>query len=126
MTMKRHIIIALWVFLMVLLMIYPFAHAQDHHHPTETITGATARLYDTWRIKPDRTTSCCSRKDCYSVEAKMIGGNWFFKHRESGKWLMVPDSRVEDESGPDNPDGQNHVCASPSGQVFCFMAGGGT
>jgi hypothetical protein len=104
---------------------------QEHQHPTgETITPAQGRLYDTWRMLPHRTTSCCHKQDCYPVEAQMRGGVWFFKHRESGQWRVVPANRVEDggPDSPDNPDGRNYVCASPNPDTppFCFMPGGGT
>ena len=116
--------LGVFVLLVIMLWLYTMSHAQEHRHPTETITGATGRFYESWRMPHNRTASCCSRADCYAVEAHMRAGVWFFKHRETGRMLPVPADRVEQER--DNPDGQNHACASPQGMVYCFIAGGGT
>lgn len=102
------------------------AWPQVHHHPTETITGETARFYATWNRPDNRGISCCNLKDCYATEVKQLGGTWFAKRREDGRWLPIPESKVETER--DSPDGRNHLCAQPPGMadaVFCFLAAGG-
>jgi hypothetical protein len=105
--MTRNIILAGAILLLALLFLYPFAHAQEHHHPTETIYGATAKFYETWRMPSNRSMSCCSKQDCYATEAHIARGKWVARQRENGKWMEVPAERVEFDR--DSPDGQNHV-----------------
>jgi hypothetical protein len=99
------------------------ADEHPHHHPTETVTGATARFYESWK-RPDMPThSCCNLQDCYATPARSRGGKLQALHRESGDWIDVPPEKVETDR--DSPDGRNHLCASPGKLVFCFVMGGG-
>jgi len=106
------------------------AAAQAHHHPTETLTGDVARFYETW-MKPDKpTSSCCNKQDCYATAARFENGRWTARRREDGKWLPIPESKIE--RNRDMPDGRAHLCAPPAGhphygpdEVFCFGAGAG-
>lgn len=98
--------------------------AEHEHH------SAAGRFYAKWMM-PDkrnehgeRNVSCCDQKDCYAAEAKQVGEHWFAKIRETGQWVRIPPEKIEHEL--DNPDGQNHLCASPTGHVYCFSVGGGT
>lgn len=80
---------------------------------------------DTGRIGGNRTQSCCNKADCYPTEIKLQGGKWFFKHRETGDWLVIPKGRLE-HNQPDpreSPDGGSHVCASAAGDLFCAVLG---
>ncbi len=73
----------------------------------------------------NRTNSCCSNHDCYPTEFKLVGGTWFAMHRESGKWIVVPDTKLE-HNAPDpreSPDGRGHLCASSLGNVYCAVLG---
>lgn len=124
--MIRNIIIALGVLLLALLLLYPLANAnaQQHHHPTETIHGATAEYYRTWDRPDAPGTSCCSDRDCYSTRSRYRNGGLQAIHRESGDWIDIPPEKIE--LNRDSPDGLSHICASPMKFVFCFKEGGGT
>lgn len=102
----------------------------QHVHPTETITGATAEFYETWKRPDQPNISCCNRMDCYPTEARFSSGHWRAKRREDGAWLTVPASKIEQNR--DSPDGRNHLCAPPPGRegsyengVICFIGGAG-
>lgn len=101
------------------------ANAEPHQHPPAH-AQLHERFYSTW-MRPDQPDlSCCNLHDCYPAEARNVGGTWFFKRREDGKRMAVPDAKIE--RNKDNPDGQNHVCAQRPGLsdlVFCFIVGGG-
>lgn len=102
------------------------ARAQEHRHPTETITGATAKFYERWDRIDMPGVSCCSAKDCYAAAARQVGGTWFARRREDGKWMAVPAAKVETRY--DSPDGLAHLCAQPPGHgdiIFCFLPAGG-
>ena len=93
-----------------------------HNHPPED--AAIHELFYSGWMRPDAPhISCCSKQDCYPAQARFREGTWFVKHRETGNWLPVPPEKIEHNL--DNPDGRNHACISPSGHVFCFIAGGG-
>ena len=124
--MDRHhwLVIIIWVLGIILGLSFALTVGMAQHvHPTETITGATGRFYETWLMPDNRAASCCSRKDCYSTQIRMVGGQVEARIRETGKWVRVPDQKIERER--DNPDGQNHICATPTGHVYCFIFGGG-
>jgi hypothetical protein len=99
------------------------AKAQTHHHPTGPVTGATAKFYETWKRPDQPEISCCDHKDCYATPARVTGGTVMALHRESGDWIVVPDTKVERDR--ETPDGLNHLCANPQKLVFCFVWGGG-
>jgi hypothetical protein len=102
------------------------AFAQQHHHPTETITGEVGRFYEMWERIDLPGASCCTFKDCYAAPAKMVDGDWYFLRREDQKWVRVPPQKIETRY--DSPDGRAHVCALPPGlidTVFCFLPAGG-
>lgn len=108
----------------ILLLAVAASFAQEHHHPTETITGATAKFYESW-MRPDvPTSSCCSEKDCYATPSRVRNGKVQALHRESGDWIDIPPEKIEQNR--DSPDGLNHLCASTGKFVFCFVQGGGT
>lgn len=110
----------------LLLIATPISAQHIHHH--EGMTPEIDRFYSTWLMPNDgreRFYGCCNRIDCYPAEAQFRGGYWWFKHRETGKWIIVPAHKVEHDQ-PDareSPDGRTHVCASPQGNVFCFVVG---
>lgn len=104
--------------------VFPKVQAQDHQHPTETITGATAKFYGTW-MRPDQPMiSCCNKADCYATPSRQRGGRVQALHRESGEWINVPPEKIE--LNRDSPDGLSHLCARPDKHVYCFKEGGGT
>jgi len=109
--------------LIALLALTTAALAQ-HQHPTEIITGATAKFYDTW-FRPDAPgISCCNKQDCYATPSRHRNGRLQAIHRESGDWIDVPPEKVE--VNRDSPDGLSHLCASAAKFVFCFKEGSGT
>lgn len=110
------------IILAILLVVAP-AFAQEHHHPPEH-EALHETFYKTW-MQPDQPhLSCCNKQDCYPTEAKFENGKWWARQRETGGWMPVPPEKVEQNR--DNPDGRNHVCASPAGYLFCFSLGNGT
>jgi len=105
------------------------AFSQEHHHPPAH-EELHEKFYKTWLIPnggEQRTRSCCDKKDCYPTKFKNEGGTWFFMHRETGTWKPIPAGLMEYEQRDprESPDGQNHVCASDYGYVFCAVLGGG-
>lgn len=96
--------------------------AEAHRHPPQD-AAIHETFYSTWMRPDDRARSCCGKEDCYPVEAKKVGGTWFFKRRETGEWTPVPPEKIEYER--DNPDGRNHVCDTGA-YTYCFILGGGT
>lgn len=109
--------------LALLLLAMP-ALAQEHHHPSETIYGATGRFYETW-MRPDQpASSCCNRHDCETaVDVKQIEGRWWARKKSGGPLMSIPPEKVEQRR--DSPDGQSHICSVGS-TVLCFLPGGGT
>jgi hypothetical protein len=126
----RFIPATLWLALMAWVGMTIGAAAQAHHHPTETITGEQGQFYAGW-MRPDMPhVSCCDRKDCYSTEARFVNGRWQAKRREDGKWLTVPESKIE--RNREMPDARAHLCAPPphneshyENGVICFGSGAG-
>ena len=108
------------VILALLLTVVP-AFAQHSHE------GAAGRFYETWRKPDNPSQSCCSHMDCYATEARFRDGEWYALRREDGKWLHVPQEKIETERN--NPDGRNHLCAHPpitgSNVPLCFIPGWG-
>jgi hypothetical protein len=104
----------------------PIAAQEIHHHEGES--AAVDRFYSTWRQPAygnPRTIGCCDRTDCYATQAKFEDGLWRAKHRETGRWIIVPPHKVEhDQIDPrESLDGRSHLCANPFGIVYCFVAG---
>lgn len=118
---QRTILLILWSMVLVVGLLSAL-HLARAEHPMQD-QAIHEKFYSTWQRPDDRQYSCCGEHDCYPVEAKLEGGTWFFKHRETGNWLPVPVEKIETER--DNPDGRNHVCANSEGFVFCFIPGGG-
>jgi len=120
----RHLIIAFWLIVLVVLLIYPLtSHAQEHKHPDQTIRGATALFYETW-MRPDMpNSSCCNRADCdVAVEVKRLGGVLWARKKSGGPMVSIPTEKIE--VNRDSPDGQSHLCAV-GGTALCFIAGTG-
>jgi hypothetical protein len=98
------------------------AMAQEHYHPDETITGETARFYETWNRPDDPTVSCCNKMDCGVVsEVRLVGDRWEAR-RKDGIWLRIPPEKIEQLR--DSPDGRSHMCSRGS-TVYCFKLGAG-
>jgi len=125
--MKRAVAIAAYVALCAWIgAVLGAAFAQDiHSHPSQD-TEIHLKFYSNW-MRPDQpSVSCCDNHDCYPAEVKNVGGTWFAKRREDGRWMAIPASKIEQNR--DNPDGRNHVCMQRPGLadlVFCFSLGGG-
>jgi hypothetical protein len=129
--MTRWIVIATGLLTLALLLLYPLAHAQDvqhRHHPAADLP-LHEKFYNGWYMPDEPTKSCCNKADCYPTEVRFNSGHWQAKRREDGKWLWIPDAKVERHR--DNPDGRNHLCAPPPNAsyppdtVFCFSLGAG-
>lgn len=104
------------------------AIAQEHQHPPADVP-IHEKFYSTWFMPDQPTKSCCNKSDCYPTEVRISGGRIQAKRREDGKWLTIPEAKIE--RNRDNPDGRNHLCA-PMPQpafsddtVFCFTLGTG-
>ena len=119
----RMLALLYFVVVIVLLLLYPLAHAQ-HKHGDEVITGATGKFYETW-MRPDMpTVSCCNRLDCAAVSGvRVVGGHYEAQRKSDGQWLRIPADKIEHNR--DSPDGQSHMC-SMGATVYCFLAAGGT
>ena len=115
-------LVLLWVCLAIAAAVLT-ARGQPHHHPTETITGAAARFYETW-MRPDQpSVSCCNQMDCATVSAvRFVGGQIEAQRKSDGAWLRIPPEKIEHDR--DSPDGQSHMC-SMGAAVFCFKLGAG-
>ncbi len=101
------------------------AQHAGHHHPAEH-AQTHEQFYSNWFRPDDRRFSCCNKKDCEPVEARIIGGHWHVLRPADQRWLRVPPSQVETER--DSPDGRNHACFQPPGTgdtVYCFLAAAG-
>lgn len=126
----RPIPATLWLALMFALGMCAGAVAQDLGHPPEHVE-LHEKFYSTW-MRPDAPNmSCCNLKDCYPTAARYENGRWQAQRREDGKWLTVPDSKIERHR--DMPDGRAHLCApTPHGEslyengVICFGVGSGS
>lgn len=97
--------------------------AQEHHHPTGPISGATGKFYETWKRPDMPEISCCNLLDCYATPSRHRGGRVQALHRESGDWIDIPPEKIE--LNRDSPDGLSHLCANAAKFVFCFKEGGG-
>jgi hypothetical protein len=118
------------IMLAIALAVYGFmstrAVGQDshHHHPPQD-AQLHEKFYSTWMRPDNPQISCCHREDCYPAEAKHENGTWYAKRREDGKWLSIPEEKIERKK--DMPDQRSHLCAPPPGKswypenhVFCF------
>ncbi len=93
-----------------------------HHH--EGLSIDVDKFYSTWMQPDDQTKSCCHKLDCAPAEAKFIDGQWYARQVGTWRWLPIPPQKIEHNR--DNPDGRNHLCASISDTVYCFILGSGT
>jgi hypothetical protein len=99
------------------------AWAQEHKHPTKTITGATAKFYETWGRPDDPMVSCCDKQDCDAVsEVRLVGDQWEARREIDGVWLRIPPEKIEQLR--DSPDGRSHMCSRGT-TVYCFKLGAG-
>lgn len=102
--------------------------AQSHRHGDE---GGLPDFYAKWLIPNpggDRSSSCCSERDCYSTAIRLRAGRYEARRREDGKWIVVPDGILEQNQGDprESPDGASHVCMQPPGindRVYCAVLG---
>ena len=123
----RYALTILVIILFLTLLAPAVAPAEEHDHGS---LGAAGEFYATWRMPnggQPRSFSCCNRGDCYATTIKEINGVWVGRHRETGKWAVIPDSKLE-ENSPDereSPDGQSHMCAGKTGNVYCAVRGDG-
>lgn len=93
-----------------------------HHHAGES--AEVDQFYSTWMRPDNRSLSCCNKVDCYATQVKNYGGTWFARHRETGDFIPVADTKIEYDR--DSPDGRSHMCATPFKIVYCLKIGGGT
>jgi hypothetical protein len=126
MVMKRiaALVVLLGMAVWLGLVIGATAEEEIHHH--DGMSADVDRFYSTWMRPDEPTVSCCNRVDCYPTQVKNVGGTWFARQRESGNFIAVPASRIEQNR--DSPDGRNHVCMTSNTQaprVYCLKIGGG-
>lgn len=99
-------------------------HAAEPHHNHPQDLPLHEAFYQFWKM-PDirssgvRTTSCCSKEDCYPTEIKLRGKFYYALRREDNRWVQIPDRKLEQnymrtraDDGQESPDGQSHVCMS--------------
>lgn len=74
--------------------------------------------------QPHTNYSCCNDKDCRPVKAEMREDGWYVWIDVYGqmKWVLVPPRNILDQRLNKEPF-RNHVCASPMGYIYCFLAG---
>lgn len=116
--------------LISLFMLISPAMAQ-HVHPHETITDERiAKFYESWTRPPQRTTSCCNLKDCFSAQIRKGPNGLQYLHKWSGTWAALPASVIEhNQTDPrESPNSENHVCASEMYPeiVYCAVLGSGS
>lgn len=106
------------------------AAAQEHRHPPQDVP-LHEQFYSTWYMPDEPTKSCCNKADCYPTVAEFVNGRWTARRREDGKWLDIPDAKIERQR--DMPDSRAHLCAPPpmhphypKDTVFCFGIGTGS
>lgn len=105
------------------------ATAQEHRHPPQDVP-LHLQFYRNWFMPDQPNKSCCNMADCYPTEAIIKNGQWYARRREDGKFIHIPDAKIE--RNRDNPDGRSHMCAppprpgDPADPVFCFTLGAGT
>lgn len=116
------IVLAAWVIVAAAAV----ALAQEHSHPSKD-ADLHDRFYAAWNQMPARTSSCCSKHDCYPTTIKNVGGTFFGLHRESGRFVVIPAERLEQNAADprESPDHQSHMCANPQGVVYCATVGSG-
>ena len=114
----------------LLLCMLPAALAQEpppHQHPFKD-AQMHELFYKNWMRPDDPDKTCCGGVDCYPTEVKIIGRTVFAKRRDDGKFIRVPDEKIEKRR--DSPDGRNHLCAphpanAADERVFCLALGSG-
>jgi hypothetical protein len=84
--------------------------------------------YSKWLMpSPDasrhRKHSCCNSVDCAPRQTRFKNGHWEVLFE--GRWLPVPDMKVETnyDDAWDPGDHMGHGCISPSGNVYCLRPG---
>ncbi|MBX9947327.1 MAG: hypothetical protein K2Y40_24860 [Reyranella sp.] len=79
--------------------------------------------------QPGTNASCCNAQkrradgvlegDCRPTRAyQKDDGHWYALL--NGRWVQIPPRAVLKEL---SPDGNSHICAGPSGRIFCFLGG---
>jgi hypothetical protein len=88
--MKRNILIAIAVIILVLLFFYPFAHARDDGR------YAQSPLKDWVKSLRDKNhVPCCDESDGEDVEGWSTDGG-IYRVKVKGEWLPVPNSALLD------------------------------
>ncbi len=130
---------------LITVMVFGTVQAQNQkpgtgYHPPEHMQ-LHDEFYASWKMPEprDRATgqrqnNCCGGRDCYPTAIKKVTygkwgeqSGWYAMHRETGKWVIIPDEKLEHNTHDprESPDGQSHVCASPLGNIFCAVVGSG-
>lgn len=120
------LMISALVALFLLVGVWVLAALSQHTHE-----GEVGRFYQSWRMpypranNGDRIYGCCNKHDCYQTQFRRGARNWEALHRETGRWVVVPDMKLEHNATDprDSPDGLGHLCASTSGNVYCAVLG---
>lgn len=125
------------------------ANAQPQHDHSKL--GVAGAFYGQWNQMPSRQQSCCDLKDCYVTLFKAEGGVTLALKRQilngqdvytagapieresveqalaHAQWVVIPATALEENAADplDSPDGENHVCMSELGTVYCAVRGSG-
>jgi hypothetical protein len=111
------------VVILSLLLLGAPAYGQSGHHGQ-----GHAQNHDWYKElnQPGTTYSCCNARtdknpdgDCRPTRAYQTeDGTW--RALLNGRWVPVPPKTVLQTLAP---DGRSHICANPSGTIFCFLGG---
>lgn len=102
------------LFIVIVLSIAWVINAKSEEHDHSVMPPAVAQFLETWRRPPEREMSCCNKQDCYPTQITQKDGVWFYLHRQTQKWIRIPDHLLEENTKDpkDSPDGQSWVCAT--------------
>lgn len=73
-------------------------------------------VYQDW-LQPGSKVSCCDNRDCRPTRA-YLGEDGRWRAWDGQGWIIVPPAKLLPSDLA--KDGRNHLCASPSGEVYCF------
>lgn len=130
------ILLPVWIILFMVGFMFgaTLVRGEEGHPPQDQ--ALHDQFYSKWNM-PDmrdstdhRYASCCNKIDCYPTAFKKEGDTWYARQRETGNWIAVPESKIEQNylDMNESPDGQSHVCmSSPAtgSRVICATIGSG-
>lgn len=106
----------------VLVVSFHLVKAQEHSH------AGHDRLHHWYSqlMRPDLpSSSCCSSRDCTSVQARWNPQGQFWEFLKGFRWIRVPESKINRE---ESFDSQAHACWVPGTEaddsILCFVKPG--